>query len=169
LDIHIIFYIRLFLGYGNSPMKQSSIVNNNNQYNITQLSPQNAISQANATRNSYYNDSQMKQSNNEQKIISQEPEPDIYRRNSNIQQYPPASRPFDNRLATGKPESSIDHLDHYKRPPSRDSSVDRYTRATTRFEGSRQPSLDRNVLSALDTDKPIRSGSLVRNSLTTGK
>lgn len=32
-------------------------------------------------------------------------------------------------------------LDHYKRPPSRDSSVDRYR--TNRLLGSRQPSVDK--------------------------
>lgn len=38
-----------------------------------------------------------------------------------------------------------DHFDHYTRPPSRDSSVDRYTRAASRLSGnSRQPSVDRN-------------------------
>lgn len=47
--------------------------------------------------------------------------------------------------------SSIDHFDHYKRPPSRDSSVDRYTRAASRlggggaFSGSRQASVDRTL------------------------
>lgn len=48
--------------------------------------------------------------------------------------------------------SSIDHFDHYKRPPSRDGSVDRYTRAASRlgggpaaFGGSRQPSVDRTL------------------------
>lgn len=50
------------------------------------------------------------------------------------------------------PQLSIDHFDHYKRPPSRDSSVDRYTRAAGRMGGSavgslmgsRQPSVDKN-------------------------
>lgn len=41
-------------------------------------------------------------------------------------------------------QSSIDHFDHYKRPPSRDSSVDRYARAANRL-GSRQPSVDRSA------------------------
>lgn len=41
---------------------------------------------------------------------------------------------------------SIDHFDHYKRVPSRDSSMDRYARAASRMGaagGSRQPSMDR--------------------------
>lgn len=44
-------------------------------------------------------------------------------------------------------QTSIDHFDHYKRPPSRDSSVDRYTRAASRLggTGSRQPSVDRQI------------------------
>ena len=43
-------------------------------------------------------------------------------------------------------QTSIDHFDHYKRPPSRDSSVDRYTRAASRLGASRQPSVDRQVI-----------------------
>lgn len=41
--------------------------------------------------------------------------------------------------------ASIDHFDHYKRVPSRDSSMDRYARAASRMgaAGSRQPSMDR--------------------------
>ncbi|XP_055905208.1 junctophilin-1 isoform X2 [Eupeodes corollae] len=45
-------------------------------------------------------------------------------------------------------QSSIDHFDHYKRPPSRDSSVDRYARAASRMSGgygSRQASVDRGT------------------------
>ncbi|KAG5333374.1 JPH3 protein, partial [Acromyrmex heyeri] len=38
-----------------------------------------------------------------------------------------------------------DRLDHYKRPPSRDSSVDRYARAHSRLTGSRQPSVDKTI------------------------
>lgn len=54
-----------------------------------------------------------------------------------------ADRPY---LGAASQQSSIDHFDHYKRPPSRDSSVDRYARATGgRQSGfnSRQPSVDR--------------------------
>lgn len=37
-----------------------------------------------------------------------------------------------------------DHFDHYKRPPSRDNSVDRYTRAASRLSGgSRQSSVEK--------------------------
>lgn len=72
-------------------------------------------------------------------------------------------------------QSSIDHFDHYKRAPSRDSSVDRYARATSRLGGgSRQPSIDRNVgVSNTVTDTPDRSaraGSAFRTTtpVTTG-
>uniref|UniRef100_A0A1B0D5R5 Junctophilin n=1 Tax=Phlebotomus papatasi TaxID=29031 RepID=A0A1B0D5R5_PHLPP len=64
--------------------------------------------------------------------------------------------------------SSIDHFDHYKRPPSRDSSVDRYTRAASRLGGgfgSRQPSIDRTLPPAPTTDTPdrsVRAGSAFR-------
>lgn len=72
-------------------------------------------------------------------------------------------------------QSSIDHYDHYKRAPSRDSSVDRYTRATSRLGGgSRQPSVDRNIgVSNTGSDTPdrgVRAGSAFRTTapVTTG-
>ncbi|XP_060518953.1 junctophilin-3 isoform X2 [Cylas formicarius] len=60
-------------------------------------------------------------------------------------------RPY---LANIGHQMSIDHFDHYKRPPSRDSSVDRYTRATGKLSNSissRQPSVDRTSTSRLET------------------
>lgn len=46
-------------------------------------------------------------------------------------------------------QQGIDHFDHYKRVPSRDSSMDRYARAASRLgggaSGSRQPSMDRQA------------------------
>lgn len=43
-------------------------------------------------------------------------------------------------------QTSIDYFDHYKRPPSRDSSIDRYNRAASRLGGgSRQTSIDRTM------------------------
>lgn len=40
-----------------------------------------------------------------------------------------------------------DHFDHYKRPPSRDNSVDRYSRAASRLSGgSRQSSVEKQQL-----------------------
>lgn len=66
-------------------------------------------------------------------------------------------------------QASIDHFDHYKRPPSRDSSVDRYSRAASRLGGgSRQPSIDRQAPTANATDVPpsvdrsVRAGSQMR-------
>jgi junctophilin len=69
-------------------------------------------------------------------------------------------------------QTSIDHFDHYKRPPSRDSSVDRYSRAASRLGGgSRQPSVDRqaiNVQAALNPDtlidRGVRAGSQMRGT-----
>lgn len=64
-------------------------------------------------------------------------------------------------------QSSIDHFDHYKRPPSRDSSVDRYTRAASRLGGvpSRQPSMDRGAGNPQDMlDRSVRAGSAVRGT-----
>ncbi|XP_066156195.1 junctophilin-1 isoform X1 [Euwallacea fornicatus] len=69
-------------------------------------------------------------------------------------------------------QSSIDHFDHYKRPPSRDSSVDRYSRATGRLSnsmtGSRQPSVDRTSAARLETpDRTLRAPSAARGTTPT--
>ncbi|KAM7352739.1 junctophilin isoform 1-T3 [Cochliomyia hominivorax] len=71
-------------------------------------------------------------------------------------------------------QSSIDHFDHYKQPPSRDTSVDRYTRAASRLSGgfgSRQTSVDRGASSAGTTandssmpEQRPRAGSVFRGS-----
>lgn len=70
-------------------------------------------------------------------------------------------------------QTSIDHFDHYKRPPSRDSSVDRYSRAASRLGGgSRQPSVDRQALNSQGTtlnpdtliDRSVRAGSQLRGT-----
>lgn len=62
-----------------------------------------------------------------------------------------------------------DHFDHYKRPPSRDSSVDRYTRAASRLAGSRQSSVDKPIGPALaaeqiSLDRTSRAPSLARST-----
>ncbi|XP_054082896.1 junctophilin-1 isoform X2 [Zeugodacus cucurbitae] len=64
---------------------------------------------------------------------------------------------------------SIDYFDHYKRPPSRDSSTDRYPRTASRIS-SRQPSIDRSIpLQSRDMPSPNkeirpREGSYNRES-----
>lgn len=70
-----------------------------------------------------------------------------------------------------------DHFGHYERPPSRDGSEDRYTRAASRLSGgSRQPSVDRtrppssldnSVLLPTAKDRSSRSGSVVRGTTST--
>ncbi|XP_053596043.1 AF4/FMR2 family member lilli isoform X2 [Microplitis demolitor] len=55
-------------------------------------------------------------------------------------------------------QSLNDRLDHYKRPPSRDSSVDRYR--TNRLIGSRQPSVDKQ---SQDGERTGRGGSIMRS------
>ncbi|XP_023289995.1 junctophilin-1 [Orussus abietinus] len=57
-----------------------------------------------------------------------------------------------------------DRLDHYKRPPSRDSSVDRYARAHSRIMGSRQPSVDKTMSPPPPepTDRSARGPSAMR-------
>ncbi|XP_031774744.1 junctophilin-1 isoform X2 [Apis florea] len=57
-----------------------------------------------------------------------------------------------------------DRLDHYKRPPSRDSSVDRYARAHSRLTGSRQPSVDKTVANPDMLDRSTRAPSAIRSS-----
>lgn len=55
-----------------------------------------------------------------------------------------------------------DHFDHYKRPPSRDNSVDRYSRAASRLSGgSRQSSVEKQPqqLPSAAADKPYGGGS----------
>jgi junctophilin len=69
-------------------------------------------------------------------------------------------------------QTSIDHFDHYKRPPSRDSSVDRYTRAASRLGASRQPSVDRqttlnpatNLTPEITLDRGVRGASQMRGT-----
>ncbi|KAL2736934.1 junctophilin-1 isoform X1 [Vespula squamosa] len=58
-----------------------------------------------------------------------------------------------------------DRLDHYKRPPSRDSSVDRYARAHSRLTGSRQPSVDKTVTNTSTDliDRSTRAPSVIRS------
>ncbi|XP_055299390.1 junctophilin-1 isoform X2 [Sitodiplosis mosellana] len=99
------------------------------------------------------------------------PGPSNLRRNSrNVNE---STRPH---IGSSFSQSSIDHFDHYKRPPSRDSSVDRYARAASRLGGSRQPSIDRSILpptnnlnpsqnqATADTvDRNTRAGSAFRN------
>lgn len=85
------------------------------------------------------------------------------RRNSRLQN--DSNRPMLGNIT----QSSIDHFDHYKRAPSRDSSVDRYARATSRLGGgSRQPSVDRSIgvsNTATDTpDRSVRAGSAFRTT-----
>ncbi|KAL9930022.1 junctophilin isoform 1-T6 [Glossina fuscipes fuscipes] len=65
-------------------------------------------------------------------------------------------------------QSSIDHFDHYKRPPSRDSSIDRYARAASRLSGgfgSRQASIDRGTANESGTpEQRPRTGSVFRGT-----
>lgn len=62
------------------------------------------------------------------------------------------------------PQAMSDHFDHYKRPPSRDNSVDRYTRAASRLSsGSRQSSVEkqqqRRADDAPSSDKSFGGGA----------
>lgn len=100
-----------------------------------------------------------------------------------LQQQQQQEQMMDNLNRSNKPpamgqigqQSSIDHFDHYKRPPSRDPSTDRYTRAASRLSGgfqSRQSSVDRGASSAGTTnatdsgmpEQRPRAGSVFRGS-----
>ena len=140
-------------------MKQSNVNSNSKQYNTNNFDNQNLNMSLQKTN--YNNLSQHINEQQDLNNISQEIHSDSYRRNSKLAS---SNKP----LLGATHQSSIDYFDHYKRPPSRDSSVDRYTRATSRLGGSRQPSVDRNTATIQDIDKTVRSGSLIRNS-STGK
>ncbi|KAJ8982065.1 hypothetical protein NQ317_001474 [Molorchus minor] len=68
------------------------------------------------------------------------------------------------------PQSSKEYLEQYRRPPSRDTSVDRYTKATGRLNTaltSRQPSVDRTTATLRPSETPdrtIRAPSAVRGT-----
>ncbi|XP_068083311.1 junctophilin-1 isoform X2 [Anabrus simplex] len=69
--------------------------------------------------------------------------------------------------AGGYHQSMNDRFEQYKRPPSRDSSVDRYTRATARLmgsSGSRPPSVDKTQPRETSVDRTIRAPSQVRGT-----
>lgn len=147
--------------------KSSMQQHNPNTYQI----PSENYQQSNLTSNSYY-----------QKTSAQDPygtSPPLNSINADINEKdkvmgnsvpreevapPPSSiRRMSRRVSGERPpnigwvpqQTSIDYFDHYKRPPSRDSSVDRYSRATGKLSGgSRQPSVD---LSAGPSDTPERS------------
>lgn len=80
------------------------------------------------------------------------PGPSNLRRNS--RPVNESSRPH---IGSSFSQSSIDHFDHYKRPPSRDSSIDRYARAASRLGGSRQPSIDRSILPPNNNSNPSQN------------
>ncbi|XP_046622214.1 junctophilin-1 isoform X1 [Neodiprion virginianus] len=82
------------------------------------------------------------------------------RRNSRI--LSPQDRPPGPPMA----QAFSDRLDHYKRPPSRDSSVDRYARAHSRLTGSRQPSIDKGQVpqSQESIDRSARGASTFRSA-----
>lgn len=63
-------------------------------------------------------------------------------------------------------QPSIDHFDHYKRPPSRDSSVDRYSKAAGRMGGlgSRQSSVDKTSVDASIDARSVRGPSATRGT-----
>lgn len=161
------------------PMNQSGYQNYNQQLDgghDYQTTAGGASAQSQFTHQQYSNQNQvppMQSTNYDHTDNSHDvPGPSNLRRNSralNDSSRPPHIGSFS--------QSSIDHYDHYKRPPSRDSSVDRYARAASRLSGSRQPSIDRSILPTTNnsnpsqnptadtgsTDRNVRAGSAFRN------
>lgn len=170
--------------------------NNLPHQNISQQSPkvsvqqsqQNQLYQNNASQYHPPNQShlQQQQQENSNLFVQQQNGGQIYQQGYSDQQGPNFSHSEmqsnlrrNSRLVSdnGRPmlgaihQTSIDHFDHYKRPPSRDSSVDRYSRAASRLGmGSRQPSVDRQGVTTQgitlnpDTiiDRSTRAGSQLR-------
>lgn len=95
----------------------------------------------------------------------QTPDKQLYRQQAMDQHsyQPPAATDQDimngdRDLRQQGPRPSIDYFDHYKRPPSRDSSVDRYGRR------SRQPSVE-----AVPPSGGSRAGSVAPQPITTSR
>lgn len=171
-----------------SHMNQSDISNTLGQQQFGQpqppgmspmSTPQKFAQQSNHVQNSssHYNNTQQQQQHSADEY--QNYSATDYQQNMGT--YPANSRRNSSRLVSdsGRPmlgsinqQASIDHFDHYKRPPSRDSSVDRYSRAASRLGGgSRQPSIDRQAPQvnaaempppAPSVDRSVRAGSQMR-------
>ncbi|XP_017878468.1 junctophilin-1-like [Ceratina calcarata] len=128
-----------------------------------------------------YGPGQMNQYNSQQ-LYGQQPQQQQQQQQQQIQQqYQPdgdAQRPTsatsirrNSRVLTPQDRPNTigqtlnDRLDHYKRPPSRDSSVDRYARAHSRLTGSRQPSVDKIVPNPPQDvlDRSTRAPSAIRS------
>lgn len=139
-------------------------INNNSNTNANQYQQMNSHVQQQQENQNSYPSYQQNYSNEQQ--ASNYPSNDM-RRNS--RQVSDSGRPMLGAIH----QTSIDHFDHYKRPPSRDSSVDRYSRAASRLGGgSRQPSVDRQGMTSQgavmnpDTliDRSARAGSQLRGT-----
>lgn len=154
----------------NLPQKPPQINNNSvyakkemNQIPINQIPTQNQIpvSQIPISPQNESLDRSMDHNINHQEHVSP-PSSNLRRSNQSLNRIPnnpsesiqipnnPTSLRRGSRPVNDKPslqaaqQLSIDHFDHYKRPPSRDPSVDRYTRAASRLGmGSRQSSIDK--------------------------
>jgi junctophilin len=144
------------------PQHNQLYQNNASQY---QQQPMNSHLQQSENLNSYSSYQQSGQNYSDQQASNYVEAPP--RRNS--RQVSDSGRPMLGSIH----QNSIDHFDHYKRPPSRDSSVDRYSRAASRLGGgSRQPSVDRQGMSPApqminpDTliDRSVRAGSQMRGT-----
>lgn len=139
-----------------SQMSQAALQNYNSGIQIDPncQMPTSSVSFAQPYQNQLLNSNQSNfegENSQYQKVLDNSanaPGPPNLRRNS--RPVNESSRP--QHLGASFTQSSIDHFDHYKRPPSRDSSIDRYARAASRLSGSRQPSMDRTILPAQTDD-----------------
>lgn len=150
---------------------QQTYQNNANQYqpmNSLQTQQQQQSMQENQNSYASYQQQQSGQSYQQQSFSDQQTSSfDQGNQRRSSRQVSDSGRPMLGAIH----QTSIDHFDHYKRPPSRDSSVDRYSRAASRLGGgSRQPSVDRQAINAQtmnpDTliDRSARAGSQLRGT-----
>lgn len=105
------------------------------------------------------------QSSMNQQMYRQTPDKQIYRQQAIDQQSYRQPTSSEQEIINGERETrqqgsrpSIDYFDHYKRPPSRDSSVDRYGRR------SRQPSVE-----AVPPGVGSRAGSVAPSPITASR
>ncbi|KAG9436007.1 junctophilin-1 isoform X1 [Apis mellifera carnica] len=142
--------------------QQQSIGQQGSYQSVQQAYPNQQQQQQQTLANQYGQQSQTNQYNSQQVYGQQQQQlpgqpqtqiPQQYQQADGEPPRPPSSTSIrrNSRVLTAQDRPNTigqtlnDRLDHYKRPPSRDSSVDRYARAHSRLTGSRQPSVDKTV------------------------
>lgn len=161
--------------------QQQSIGQQGSYQSVQQAYPNQQQQQQQTLANQYGQQSQTNQYNSQQVYGQQQQQlpgqpqtqiPQQYQQADGEPPRPPSSTSIrrNSRVLTAQDRPNTigqtlnDRLDHYKRPPSRDSSVDRYARAHSRLTGSRQPSVDKTVTNPDTLDRSTRAPSAIRSS-----